>query len=52
MAIDGEVPSEIPPGKESRYAFYRRLLWAPEPVWTGAENIVHNWGLIPGTFCP
>jgi len=41
----------LPPGK-TWYTSYRKAVWAPGPVWTGAENLAPHWDLIPGPSSP
>jgi hypothetical protein len=50
--VDGQrhAPAALPPGK-IRYALYRRLGWAPGPVWTDAENFTLP-GFDPRTVQP
>ena len=55
-ALDGgggqhNAPAALPPGK-TRYPLYRRLVWNPGPVWTGAENLVPHRESIPGPSSP
>jgi hypothetical protein len=40
MGVGGQrhAPTDLFPGK-TRYTLYRRLGWAPGPIWTGAENL-------------
>ena len=43
-ALDGvggqrHAPTNLPPGKETRYPSYRKLGGAPRPVWTGAKYL-------------
>jgi len=41
----------LPPGM-TRYPLYRRLGWAPGPVWTGTENLAPYRDSIPGPSSP
>jgi hypothetical protein len=36
------TPAALPPGKQTRYPFYRRLGGAQEPVWMDAESLAHT----------
>jgi hypothetical protein len=45
------APAALPPEK-TRYPLYRRLGWAPWPIWTGVENITPQWDSIPGLSSP
>ena len=45
-------PGHFNPRKETRYPLYRRLSWAPRPVWTYREDLVPHRGSIPGQFSP
>jgi len=41
------VPAALPPGKDPVHIVWEAG-WAPEPVWTGAENLAPHSDLIPG----